>query len=176
MQLGGKVVGIVGLGRIGFEIAKRLEAFGCVIAYNSRNKKPHVSYPYYANVNDLAANSDALIVCCALTKETHHLINKDVMTALGKTGVVINVGRGALIDEKELVEFLVRGEIGGAGLDVFQDEPRVPEELFGLDNVVLSPHRAVATPESMVALRNVVVGNLSAFFADKPLLSQIMPE
>ncbi|WOG88392.1 hypothetical protein DCAR_0207627 [Daucus carota subsp. sativus] len=175
-KLGGKVIGIIGLGRIGSEIAKRLEAFGCVIAYNSRNKKPHVSYPYYANVNDLAANSDVLIVCCALTKETHHLINKDVMTALGKTGVVINVGRGALIDEKELVKFLVRGEIGGAGLDVFQDEPRVPEELIGLDNVVLSPHRAVATPESMVALRNVVIGNLSAFFADKPLLSQIMPE
>lgn len=176
MQLGGKRVGIVGLGSIGSEIAKRLEAFGCIIAYNSRKKKAHVSYPYYANVNDLAANSDVLIVCCALTKETHHLINKDVMTAVGKTGVVINVGRGALIDEKELAKFLMQGEIRGAGLDVFEDEPSVPEELFELDNVVLSPHRAVGTPESMLALKNVVVGNLSAFFANKPLLSQIMPE
>ncbi|KAL8114520.1 glyoxylate/hydroxypyruvate reductase HPR3-like [Apium graveolens] len=175
-KLGGKRVGIIGLGSIGSEIAKRLEAFGCVISYNSRKKKAHVSHPYYANVKDLAANTDVLIVCCALTKETHHLINKDVMTALGKTGVVINVGRGALIDEKELAKFLVQGKIGGAGLDVFEDEPSVPEELFGLDNVVLSPHRAVMTPESMLALKNVVIGNLSAFFANKPLLSQIMPE
>lgn len=175
-KLGGKRVGIIGLGSIGSEIAKRLEAFGCLIAYNSRKKKAHVLYPYYGSVNDLAANSDVLIVCCALTNETHHLINKNVMTALGKNGVVINVGRGALIDEKDLVKFLVQGEIGGAGLDVFENEPRVPEDLFGLDNVVLSPHRAVLTPESMVAAKNVVIGNLSAFFANKPLLSQIMPE
>ena len=175
-QLGGKHVGIVGLGRIGFEVAKRLEAFGCEIAYNSRRKRTQVPYSYYANVSDLATNSDALIVCCASTKETYHLINKDVLTALGKNGVVINVGRGALVDEKELVKFLVQGEIGGAGLDVYENEPHVPEELFGLDNVVLSNHTAVCTPESMAALKSVVIGNLEAFFANKPLLSQIVIE
>ncbi|KAL8112397.1 glyoxylate/hydroxypyruvate reductase HPR3-like [Apium graveolens] len=173
-KVGGKRVGIVGLGSIGSEVAKRLEAFGCEIAYNSRKKRTQVSYTYYANVIDLATNSDALIVCCASTKETHHLINKDVMTALGKSGVVVNVGRGALIDEKELVKFLVRGEIGGAGLDVYENEPKVPEELLGLDNVVLSSHTAVCTPESMEALKGVVVGNLEAFFSNKPLLSQIV--
>lgn len=154
-------------------VAKRLETFGCIIAYNSRKKKPNVPFPYYSTVQDLAGNSDALILCCSLTNETRHLINKDVMMALGKKGVVINVGRGALVDEKELVEFLVRGEIGGAGLDVFEDEPNVPKELFGLDNVVLSSHKAGTTPESIDGLRKVIVGNLDAFFANKPLLSQV---
>ncbi|KAG5563436.1 hypothetical protein RHGRI_006004 [Rhododendron griersonianum] len=131
-----------GAGSIGSMVAK--EAFGCGIAYNSRRKKPHVPFPYYKNAHDLATNSDVLIMCCALTDETHHMINKDVMTALGKGGVIVNVGRGFLIDEKELVRFLALGDIGGAGLDAYENEPVVPRELFGLDNVVLSPHRAVA--------------------------------
>ncbi|XP_044486036.1 glyoxylate/hydroxypyruvate reductase HPR3 isoform X2 [Mangifera indica] len=116
-KLGGKRVGIVGLGSIGSEVAKRLVAFGCSIAYTSRKKKPAISYPFYANVSDLATNSDVLIVCCALTDKTRHMINKDVMTALGKEGVIINVGRGSLIDEQDLVQFLVQGEIAGAGSD-----------------------------------------------------------
>lgn len=164
-------MGIVGLGNIGSEIAKRLVAFGCSIAYNSRNKKSSISFPYYANVCDLAADSDILIICCALTKETHHMIDKDVMTALGKEGVIINIGRGPIIHEKELVQFLVEGEIGGAGLDVYENEPYVPEELFQLDNVVLSPHKAVLTPESIESVAELVVGNLEAFFSSKPLRS-----
>ncbi|KHG10610.1 Glyoxylate reductase [Gossypium arboreum] len=119
-KLDGKRVGIVGLGSIGSEVAKRLLAFGCTIAYTSRNKKQSVSFPFYANVRDLAANSDVLVLCCALTKETYHMINKDVMVALGKDGVIINVGRGSLINEKELVQCLVGGEMGGAGLDVLK--------------------------------------------------------
>ena len=175
-QLGGKRVGIVGLGNIGSQIAKRLVAFGCSIAYNSRKKKPSVPFPYYANVWDLAANSDVLIVCCALTEDTHHIINKDVTTALGKEGVIINVGRGPLVDEKELVQFLVRGEIGGAGLDVFENEPDVPKELFKLDNVVLSPHCAVVTLESFAAVQDLVMANLKAFFSNKPLVSLVQNE
>ncbi|XP_075640128.1 glyoxylate/hydroxypyruvate reductase HPR3-like [Castanea sativa] len=175
-KLGGKRVGIVGLGSIGYEVAKRLVAFGCTVAYNSRNKKPSALYPYYANVHDLAVNSDVLIVCCALTNETYHIINKDVLTALGREGVIINVGRGALVDEKELVQFLVQGEIGGAGLDVFENEPNVPKELFALDNVVLSPHLAVSTPESFEALNEVIIANLKAFFSNKPLLSPFQHE
>ncbi|KAH7549515.1 hypothetical protein ACOSP7_025664 [Xanthoceras sorbifolium] len=172
-KLGGKRVGIVGLGSIGSEVAKRLMAFGCSIAYTSTKKKLAVSYTFYENVNDLAANSNILIVCCALTDQTRHMINKDVMTALGKEGVIVNVGRGALIDEKELVQLLLRGEIGGAGLDVYENEPHVPKELLTLDNVVLSPHLAVLTPESFAALQDVIVGNLLAFFSKKPLLSQV---
>lgn len=173
MQLGGKRVGIVGLGSIGAEIAKRLASFGCAISYNSRRKKPSVPFPWYKNVYDLAINTDILIVCCALTEETRHIINKDVMTALGKEGVMINVGRGALIDEKVLVQLLVRGELGGAGLDVFENEPDVPDELFALNNVVLSPHCAVATPECFDALEELITANLKAFFSGNPLQSLV---
>lgn len=175
-KLGGKRVGIVGLGSIGLEVAKRLEAFGCIILYNSRRKKANISYPFYSNVCELAANSNALIICCALTDETRHMINKEVMKALGKEGVIINIGRGAIIDEKELVQCLVQGEIGGAGLDVFENEPDVPKELFTLDNVVLSPHVAVFTQESFSDLYDLMVGNLEAFFSNKPLLSPVLDE
>ncbi|KAJ0092084.1 hypothetical protein Patl1_27037 [Pistacia atlantica] len=164
---------MVGMGKIGSEVVKRLQVFGCIISYNSRRKKSAIPFPYYPDVYELAVNSDVLVVCCALTEETHHIINKDVMTALGKEGVIINVGRGALIDEKEMVKFLVRGEIGGVGLDVFENEPHVPKELFQLDNVVLSPHCAVATPECFDALEELIVFNLKAFFANKPLWSMV---
>ncbi|XP_061996026.1 glyoxylate/hydroxypyruvate reductase HPR3-like [Rosa rugosa] len=170
-KIGGKKVGIVGLGNIGFEVAKRLEAFGCSVSYNSRSERPYLSYRFYSNVCELAADSDALIICCALTEQTHHMINKEVLSALGREGVVVNVGRGAIIDEKEMVQCLVRGEIRGAGLDVFENEPDVPKELFALDNVVLSPHQAVLTHEAFVGLGELVTGNLEAFFSNKPLLS-----
>uniref|UniRef100_A0A6N2K3Y2 glyoxylate reductase (NADP(+)) n=1 Tax=Salix viminalis TaxID=40686 RepID=A0A6N2K3Y2_SALVM len=141
------------------------------IAYNSRQKKPSVPFSYHANVVDLAEDNDALILCCPLTEQTHHIINREVLEALGKEGVIINVGRGGLIDEELLVKFLSRGDIAGAGLDVFENEPDVPREVFELDNVVLSPHRAIFTPESLEALNELVFTNLKAFFSNKPLQS-----
>ncbi|XP_065630041.1 glyoxylate/hydroxypyruvate reductase HPR3-like [Quercus suber] len=173
-KLKGKRIGIVGLGSIGQEVAKRLEAFGCSISYNSRKQKQSFSYPFYSNVVKLSANSDALVICCGLSDQTHHLINKEVLLALGKEGVIINVGRGAIIDEKEMVQCLVQGDIGGAGLDVFENEPNVPKELFALDNIVLSPHRGAFTHETLTSMREIVVGNLEAFFSNKPLLSQVI--
>ncbi|MBA0593391.1 hypothetical protein Gorai_010336 [Gossypium raimondii] len=164
---------ISGLGKHGAKIAKRLEPFGCAISYNSRRKKPSVPFPWFKNVYNLAVNNDVLIVCCMLTEESRHIISKDVMTALGKEGVIINVGREALIDEKELVQLLVRGELRGAGLDVFENEPDVPQELFSLKNVVLSPHCAVATPECFDALEDLITANLHAFFSSKPLQSVV---
>ncbi|XP_057524097.1 glyoxylate/hydroxypyruvate reductase HPR3 [Amaranthus tricolor] len=172
-RLKGKRVGIVGLGSIGSRIARRLLSFGCDIAYIATKKKPSISFPYYANIHDLAVDSDILIVCCSLTKKTHHMINKDVLSALGNEGVIINVGRGALIDEEELVRFLVEGKIKGAGLDVFKNEPNVPKELFGLECVVLSPHHSVWTNESFKAAEDTVVANLEAFFLNKPLITPI---
>ncbi|KAG1354765.1 Glyoxylate/hydroxypyruvate reductase HPR3 [Cocos nucifera] len=172
-KLGGKRVGIVGLGSIGSAVAKRLEAFGCTIQYHSRSRKPSISYKFFSDVANLAAESDVLVITCALNTETHHIINKEVMLALGKDGVIINVGRGALVDEKELVKCLMEEEIGGAGLDVFENEPAVPQELFHVDNVVLSHHKAVFTPESFQGVLEVVMGNLEAFFSDRPLLSPI---
>ncbi|MCL7027354.1 hypothetical protein MKW94_028041 [Papaver nudicaule] len=172
-KLGGKRVGILGLGSIGWEVAKRVEAFGCIIAYNSRNKKPSVPFPYYSNVIDLASNSDVLIVCCELNEETFHIVSKDVMAELGTNGIVINVGRGALVDEKELVRCLVQREIGGAGLDVFESEPNVPKELLELDNVVLSQHIGGITSESSAAIHELILANVDAFFSGKPLLSLV---
>ncbi|XP_027083094.1 glyoxylate/hydroxypyruvate reductase HPR3-like [Coffea arabica] len=169
----GKRVGIAGMGSIGRRISKRLQAFGCSIAYNSRKPKANISFPFYASVQELASNVDILVVCCALTNETRHIINRDVMKALGKEGIIVNIGRGSLIDEKEMVKLLVKGEIGGAGLDVFENEPVVPRELHALDNVVLSPHRGGAVPESLLRLQEIMIANIEAFFANKPLLSEI---
>ncbi|KAL3500852.1 hypothetical protein ACH5RR_039945 [Cinchona calisaya] len=172
----GKRVGIVGMGSIGRRISKRLQAFNCSIAYNSRKPKPNIPFPFYANIQDLASNVDVLMVCCTLTNETHHIINRDAMKALGKEGIIVNVGRGALIDEKEMVELLVKGELGGAGLDVFENEPCVPRELYALDNVVLSPHRGGAVLETLVRLQEIMIANIEAFFANKPLLTEIEME
>ncbi|XP_031267767.1 glyoxylate/hydroxypyruvate reductase HPR3-like [Pistacia vera] len=169
-----KRVGIVGLGKIGFEVAKRLESFDCCISYNSRKKKASVSFPFYSNVCELATNSDVLIICCALSEQTHHVINKEVLTALGNEGFIVNIARGSIINEQELVQCLVQGEISGAGLDVFENEPDIPGELFALDNVVLSPHSAIFTLETFRDLRELVVGNLEAFFSNRQLLSEVV--
>ncbi|KAL6650220.1 hypothetical protein ACP70R_009145 [Stipagrostis hirtigluma subsp. patula] len=174
-KLGGKRVGIIGLGNIGSFIAKRLEAFGCVISYNSRKPKDSFSYKYYPSVHDLAAESDVLVVACALNKETRHIVNKDVLEALGKDGIIINIGRGANIDEAELVKALKEGRIAGAGLDVFENEPKVPAELLTMENVVLTPHIAVLTSESRSDVRDHTIGNLDAFFSGKPLLTPALP-
>ncbi|KAF2311106.1 hypothetical protein GH714_019522 [Hevea brasiliensis] len=139
-------------------------------------RKSHMSRTLSMKICELAANCDALIICCGLTDQTHHLINKEVLSALGKKGVIVNIGRGPIIDEKEMVRCLMEGEIAGAGLDVFENEPDVAKDFFALDNVVLSPHCAVFTPESMKDLSELVVGNLVAFFSNKPLLSEYVDE
>ncbi|WVZ83169.1 hypothetical protein U9M48_030342 [Paspalum notatum var. saurae] len=172
-KVSGKRVGIVGLGRIGAQVARRLAAFGCPVAYHSRAPKPGCPYRFFATARALAADSDVLVLSCALTAETRRLVNREVMEALGAGGVLVNVGRGALVDEPELVRCLREGVIGGAGLDVYDGEPDVPPELFAMDNVVLSDHRAVLTPESMQGVLDIVAGNLQAFFAGRPLLSPV---
>ncbi|CAF2082809.1 unnamed protein product [Brassica napus] len=173
IKVSGKRVGIIGLGSIGSRIAKRLEPFGCIISYNSRTQKQSIPYRYYSDVLSLAADNDVLVLCCSLTDQTRHVVNREVMESLGKEGVIINVGRGGLIDEEEMVKCLVEGVIGGAGLDVFEKEPQVPEELFGMDNVVLSPHAAVATPGALESVAEVAIANLKAFFSNQPLVSPV---
>ncbi|VAI81455.1 unnamed protein product [Triticum turgidum subsp. durum] len=175
-KLGGKRVGIIGLGNIGSLVARRLEAFGCVILYNSRRRKEEGSsrrYTYFPDVRGLAAASDVLVVACALNEETRHVVGREVLDALGKDGVLINVGRGANVDEAALVAALKEGRIAGAGLDVFEDEPKVPAELLPMDNVVLTPHVAVLTQESRSDLRAQTIGNLQAFFSGQPLLTPV---
>ncbi|CAL5443948.1 unnamed protein product [Camellia sinensis] len=170
----GKSVGIIGLGRIGLAIAKRAEAFGCPISYYSRSQKLDSKYKYFPSVIELASNCAILVVACPLTDETHHIINRKVIDALGPKGVLINIGRGPHVDEPELVSALIEGRLGGAGLDVFEHEPEVPEQLFGLDNVVLTPHVASATVETRKAMADLVIGNLEAHFSKKPLLTPVV--
>ncbi|KAF3524264.1 hypothetical protein F2Q69_00049828 [Brassica cretica] len=173
-KFSGKSVGIIGLGRIGAAIAKRAQGFSCPINYYSRTEKPDVGYKYYPTVVELAQNSDILVVACALTDETRHIVNREVIDALGAKGVLINIGRGPHVDEKEMVKALTEGRLGGAGLDVFEQEPHVPEELFGLENVVLLPHVASATVETRTAMADLVLGNLEAHFAGKPLPTPVV--
>ncbi|KAM3267964.1 glyoxylate/hydroxypyruvate/pyruvate reductase 2KGR-like [Capsicum chacoense] len=173
-KFSGKSVGIVGLGRIGSAIAKRAEAFGCSISYHSRSQKPESTYTYYPCVVDLASNCQILVVACALTEETHHIINREVIDALGPNGVVINIARGSHIDEPELVSALAEGRLGGAGLDVLEHEPEVPMQLAKLDNVVLSPHISAATAESRKERADLVVASLEAYFSNKPLLTPVL--
>ncbi|KAH7565234.1 hypothetical protein JRO89_XS09G0169300 [Xanthoceras sorbifolium] len=174
LQFTGKSVGIIGLGRIGMGIAKRAEAFSCPISYYTRTEKSDVNYKYYPSVIELASNCQILVVACPLTEETRHIINREVIDALGPKGVLINIGRGPHVDERELVSALVEGRLGGAGLDVFEREPEVPEELFGLENVVLTPHIGSGTVETRMAMADLVLGNLEAHFLNKPLLTPVV--
>ncbi|KAL6874682.1 hypothetical protein ACP4OV_013347 [Aristida adscensionis] len=173
-RFSGKRVAILGLGRIGLAVAKRAEAFGCPISYHSRSEKPYPNYKFYANAVDLAVNCDVLIVACSLNADTYHIVNREVIDALGQGGVLINIGRGAHVDEPELVSALLEKRLGGAGLDVYEHEPFVPEQLFDLDNVVLVPHVGSDTEETCRAMADLVIGNLEAYALDKPLLTPVI--
>ncbi|KAM1634430.1 hypothetical protein TB1_026957 [Malus domestica] len=132
----------------------------------------YIACTVYINVCELATYSNVLVVRCTLTAKTHHMINKKVSLALGRDGVTVNVRCGAIIDEEEMVQCLVQREIKGAGLDVFENESEVLKVLFGLDNVVLSPHQADTTEDYFKDLSDLAVANLEAFFSNKPLLSE----
>jgi lactate dehydrogenase-like 2-hydroxyacid dehydrogenase len=169
----GKRVGILGMGRIGKEIGKRAEAMNNSVAYHSRRPVADVAWRHYPDLVDLAKDSDFLVVIIPSTPETQKIVSKAVIEALGPTGILVNVARGAVVDEDALVEALKSGKLGGAGLDVFANEPEVPEVLFGMDNVVLQPHVGSATNETRRAMSQLVLDNLDAKFAGKPLLTEI---
>ncbi|CAN1136974.1 Hydroxyphenylpyruvate reductase, partial [Linum perenne] len=165
-----KSVGIIGLRRIGQAIAKRAEAFGCKISYHSRTSKPDfTNYTYFPTIVDLAANSQIL----AATDQTRCIVNRVVIDALGPRGVLVNIARGAIVDEPELVSALVEGRLGGAGLDVFENEPNVPEKLMELENVVILPHVGSGTEETRKAMADLV-GNLVAHFQGRELLTSVV--
>jgi lactate dehydrogenase-like 2-hydroxyacid dehydrogenase len=169
--MSGKRLGIVGLGRIGMAVAKRAEAFSCKISYFARSEKSGVPYKFYDTVLELANNSDMLVLTCALTKETTHIVGRKVLDALGPEGFLVNIARGPVVDEQELVKALIEGRLGGAGLDVFEKEPQVPQELWNMDNVVLLPHVGSGTWDTRRAMADLAVSNLEAHFAGKPLLT-----
>ena len=169
----GKRVGILGMGRIGKAIAQRAAGMNNTIAYHTRKPVEDVPYQHYSDLVALAKNSDFLIVIIPATPQTNKIVSKAVIEALGPSGILVNVARGAVVDEDALVAALKDGKLGGAGLDVFVNEPQVPAELFAMDNVTLLPHVGSATFETRRAMSQLVLDNLDAHFAGKPLLTEI---
>ncbi|WP_448188927.1 2-hydroxyacid dehydrogenase [Azospirillum sp. sgz301742] len=166
-KLTGKRLGIFGLGQIGRAIAKRAAGFAMDVSYVNRSPVEGVSYRAVGDIVELAKSVDILVIAASASAETKGIIGRAVLDALGPEGVLVNVARGSLIDEPELVAALSEGRLGGAGLDVFADEPRVPAALFTLDNVVLEPHQASATLETRRAMGALVLGNLEDHFAGR---------
>ena len=165
----GRRFGIVGLGRIGGAIAARLAAFG-PIAYTGRRPKD-VPYRFEPDLTELARASDVLVLALAANADTRNLIDAGVLEALGAEGYLVNVARGSVVDEAALIAALVEGRLAGAALDVFADEPNVPAALIASDRLVLTPHIASATVETRVRMAELVLENLDAFLAGKPLPS-----
>jgi lactate dehydrogenase-like 2-hydroxyacid dehydrogenase len=169
----GASAGIVGLGRIGAAVARRLEAFDMTIAYHGPRDKRHPRYRYYADLAAMARACRYLVLCCPGGEATRHLVDRAVLSALGPEGTLINIARGSVVDEAALVEMLRDGGLRAAGLDVYADEPQVPAALMALDNVVLQPHMSSSTHETRAAMADLVMANLRAHFAGKPLPTPI---
>ncbi|MGO4306666.1 2-hydroxyacid dehydrogenase [Cupriavidus sp. RAF12] len=164
-RVSGKRLGIVGMGRIGRVIAKRSSGFDMEVRYYGRNPQEGLDYSFEPSLEALAEWADFLVVATSGGPATRHLISASVLRALGPQGYLINIARGTVVDEAALVDALTHKQIAGAGLDVFENEPHVPEALFGLDNVVLLPHVASGTHETRAAMANLVFENLQSFFA-----------
>jgi lactate dehydrogenase-like 2-hydroxyacid dehydrogenase len=172
----GLSVGILGLGRIGKAIARRVEAIGMVVrGYHGRTAQPGVAWRHYPSLVELARDVDVLILSCPGGAATRGIVNAAVLDALGPEGWLVNVARGSVVDEPALIEALEQRRIKGAGLDVFANEPHVPERLCRLENVVLSPHAASGTFETRDRMAQLVVDNLAAHFAGRPLLTPVPP-
>lgn len=171
--LAGRRLGIYGLGAIGARIATMSAAFGMEIGYHNRSRRPELPYHYQGSLLDLAEWSDVLMVAVRASSETRHAVNAQVLRALGPNGHLVNISRGIAVDEEALCEALEAGTIAGAGLDVFEHEPNVPDRLKALDNAVLTPHIAAATDSAQHAQQELLLRNLEAFFAGRPLPSGV---
>ncbi|HET9669946.1 MAG TPA: 2-hydroxyacid dehydrogenase [Casimicrobiaceae bacterium] len=173
-KLAGRSVGIVGLGRIGKAIAKRVEAMGMRVAYTGR-KPQDAPYRYVRDLAALAGEVDFLVVACPGGPATKHLIDAHILDALGAKGTLVNIARGSIVDEQALVDALSHGKLKSAGLDVFENEPHVPSELFAMDNVVLLPHVGSATRETRQAMADLCRANVDAWFSERRTLT-LVPE
>ena len=168
-----RTVGMVGMGRIGRAIAKRIEAFGVPVVYHSRNPQAGVSYKYYPKLLDMARDVDTLMVIVPGGAATQNLIDAEVLKALGPNGILINMARGSVVDEPALIKALQDRTIFSAGLDVFAKEPQVPKELLAMEHIVLFPHLGSASEATRAAMDQLVVDNLLAWAAGKPPLTPV---
>jgi lactate dehydrogenase-like 2-hydroxyacid dehydrogenase len=173
----GRRAGILGLGRIGFEIARRLKGFDMQIAYSSRSPKAEAEaegMAFIADPVELARQSDVLFVALAATSETRHIVGKDVLAALGPEGMLVNISRGSNVDEEALIEALQTKTLGSAALDVFESEPVFDARFLTLDNVLLQPHHGSGTVETRKAMGQLMRDNLTAHFSGAPLLTPVL--
>ena len=171
-KFSGTKFGILGMGRIGKTIAKRIEAFNCEICYHSRNEKD-VKYKYFPKLEELAEYVDTLCVITPGGEETKHLVNSNILQKLGKNGFLINIARGSVIDQQALIHALQNKIICGAGLDVFENEPNVPDDLMNLDNVILTPHIGSATVETRYDMGKLVYDNVVQMLTKKSTISPV---
>jgi len=172
-KMSGARLGLVGMGRIGQAIAQRAQAFGMQIAYHTRSAKAGLPYAYHADVVSLARDSDFLVLITPGGAGTRHLVNAQVLQALGPKGILVNVARGSVVDEVALIEALEGGVIGGAALDVFEDEPRVPQRLMDMPQVVLVPHIGSATGQTRQAMADLAFANVREHLAGRPVLTPV---
>jgi lactate dehydrogenase-like 2-hydroxyacid dehydrogenase len=168
-----KKLGIVGLGRIGKDIARRAEAMDMEISYTNRRPVEGVTYRFIPTLVELAKQNDFVIVIASAGPDATKMIDREVIEALGPEGILVNVSRGRVVDEAALIAALKSGKLGGAGLDVFEDEPKVPADLMAMENVVLTPHVGSGTLETRTDMGQLALDNLAAWFAGKPLLTQV---
>lgn len=173
-DVSGLQVGILGLGRIGSAIATRLLGFDCAIAYHNRRRIEGSPFRYAESPLELAESVDVLVVATTGDRKTRKLVDRAVLRALGPEGYLINIARGSVVDEDALVQLLAAGELGGAGLDVFAEEPQVPAELFGLDNVVLLPHIGSATARTRRAMALLAIRNLDSYLDTGELVTPVL--
>lgn len=173
-SLSGKTVGIVGMGRIGQAIARRCLAFDMKIVYHGPRQKSDLAYPYYADLLQMAQASDVLVMACPGGAETKNLITSKILKALGPKGFLVNIARGSVVNTEDLLIALRNRDIAGAGLDVYENEPNVPEALISMDNVVLLPHVGSATSETRSEMGCLVIANILAHFEGTPLLTPVM--
>ncbi len=172
-QVSNTRVGIIGMGRIGGAIAKRLSAFGCTISYHNRHQVDGSPYTYVASPVELAAEVDVLVIAASGGASTEKLVSREVLDALGADGYLINIARGSVVDEDALVSALVDGRLAGAGLDVFAHEPNIPEPLLSMDNVVLLPHVGSGTVETRAAMEELTLSNLNSFLETGQLVTPV---
>lgn len=170
--LAGKCVGIAGMGRIGQDLAKRLEPFKVKLAYTGPTRK-ELPYEYFSDIKSLAKASDILILACPASPETEKMINAEVLEALGPRAYLINIARGSVVDEAALLVALQQKIIAGAALDVFENEPNPNVGFLNIDNVLLTPHIGSATSETRQLMTNLAIDNLEAFYNKKPLLTEV---
>ncbi len=173
-KVSGKRLGIFGLGHVGRAVARRAEGFGMQIVYCDRDPVTGAAYRFQPDIEQLAKDSDFLVIAASGGPATRGLVSRSVLDALGPAGVLINIARGSVVDEPALVAALADGRLGGAGLDVFAHEPDVPKALWDMDNVVLQPHQASATVETRRAMADLVLANLAAHFAGREPVTPVV--